>query len=89
MAAVAVGKTKNTALGSFYRKIKAHAGAPKAITTTARKLACLFYSLLKHGESYVEKGNEYYERKYKERSIKNLTKRAQEFGFNLVKCVNA
>jgi transposase len=83
-AAVAVGKTKNTALGSFYRKIKAHAGAPKAITATARKLACLFYNLLKHGESYVEKGNEYYERKYKERTIKSLTKRVEELGFNLV-----
>ncbi len=59
IAAAAVGKTKNTALGSFYRKIKAHAGAPKAITATARKLACIFYNLLKHGESYVEKDNEY------------------------------
>ena len=71
-AAVAVGKTKNTALGSFYRKIKARVGAPKAITATARKLACLFYNLLKHGENYVEKGNEYYERKHKERTIKSL-----------------
>lgn len=87
LAAVAVGKSKNTALGSFYRKIKARVGAPKAITATARKIACLFYNLLKHGESYVEKGNEYYERKYKERTIKSLTKRAEELGFNLVEIV--
>ena len=27
-----------------------------AITATARKLACMFYSLLKNGNEYVEKG---------------------------------
>ena len=29
-------------------------GAPKAITAMARKLACLFYRLIKHGQQYVD-----------------------------------
>jgi transposase len=82
--AVGLGRSK-TALGAFYRRIKSKAGAPKAITATARKLACLFYNLLKHGNAYIEKGMEEYENKYKDRVIKNLEKRAQELGFNLIK----
>jgi transposase len=41
------------ALGAFYRRIQARAGAPKAIVATARKLAERVYRLLKYGEEYV------------------------------------
>ena len=37
------------------------AGCAQAITAMARKLACLFYRLIKHGQQYVDKGTEYYE----------------------------
>ena len=50
----------------------------------ARKLACLFYRLLKHGEQYVDKGMEYYEARYREQQIRTLLKRAQKLGFQLV-----
>ncbi len=45
IAAVSAGKTQ-TALGAFMRRIKICKGAPKSITVTARKIACLFYRLL-------------------------------------------
>jgi transposase len=84
LAAWKVGKSK-TALGAFYRRMKSKVGAPKAITATARKLACLFYRLLRYGQSYVEQGMDYYEKQYAERVVKNLEKRAKELGFALVK----
>src|SRR5437763_4475166 len=37
-------------LGAQYRRLRTRLGAPKAITAMARKLACLFYRLLKHGK---------------------------------------
>src|SRR5262249_32257521 len=40
-------------LGAFYRRIRARAGAPKAIVATARKLAERVYRLLKYGAEYV------------------------------------
>lgn len=83
MAAYAAGKS-HTALGAYYRRLKSRLGAPKAITATARKLACLFYRLLKFGDKYLEQGMDYYETKYKERVIKNLKNRAQELGYNLI-----
>ena len=57
---------------------------PKAITATAHKLARIFYSMIKHGEEYVDRGQEYYEEQYRERAVKSLKKRAQLMGFVLV-----
>ena len=37
-------------LGAQYRRLRTRLGAPKAITAMARKLACLFYRLIKHGQ---------------------------------------
>ena len=45
-------------LGAQYRRLRTRLGAPKAITAMARKLACLFYRLIKHGRQYVDKGME-------------------------------
>jgi hypothetical protein len=42
--------------------------------------------MLKFGEAYVEQGQTYYEEKYKERLVRNLSKRAKEFGFQLTPC---
>lgn len=83
MAALSVSRSQ-TSLGSFFRRIKNRQGAPKAITATARKIACIFYRMLKHGQAYVEMGLEHYEKKYKERVEKSFRKKAAELGFDLV-----
>lgn len=72
-----------TAIGAFIRRLKARLGAPTAINAGAHKLARLFYRLLKFGTAYVEQGQTYYEQKYKERLVRNLNRRAKEFGFQL------
>jgi transposase len=71
-------------LGAQYRRLRTRLGAPKAITAMARKLACLFYRLIKHGQQYVDKGTEHYEARYREQQIRTLTKRAQKLGLQLV-----
>jgi len=71
-------------LGAQYRRLRTPLGAPKAITAMARKLACLFYRLIRHGHQYVDKGTEYYEARYREQQIRSLTKRAQKLGLQLV-----
>jgi hypothetical protein len=71
-------------LGAQYRRLRTRLGAPKAITAMARKLACLFYRLIKHGQQYVDKGTEYYEAGYREQQIRSLAKRAQKLGLQLV-----
>ena len=71
-------------LGAQYRRLRTRLGAPKAITAMARKLACLFYRLIKHGQQYVDKGTEHYEARYREQQIRSLAKRAQKLGLQLV-----
>jgi transposase len=70
-------------LGAFIRRIKTRLGAPTAINAGAHKLAQLFYRMLKFGEAYVEQGQTYYEEKCKDRLLRNLSKRAKEFGLQL------
>lgn len=82
LAAVTVGKT-NTALGAFYRRLAARIGKAKAVTATARKIAVLFYNTMRFGMNYSDPGADQYEQKYRERVIKQLHRRAAEFGFEL------
>jgi len=83
IAAMTLQKSK-TALGAFYRRMRARLGAASAITATAHKLARLIYRLLKHGEAYVQNGMEQYEQKYRQRLIRNLTKTATSLGLQLI-----
>jgi transposase len=73
-----------SALGAFYRRMAARLGKPQAVTATAHKLARLVYSMLKNGSEYTDAGQDYYERQYKERAVRNLEHRAKELGFELV-----
>jgi transposase len=82
LAAVTVGRT-NTALGAYYRRLAARIGKAKAVTATARKIAVLFYNAMRFGMCYLDPGANHYERKYRERVIKQLHRRAAEFGFTL------
>ena len=65
--------------------MKARLGAPEAITATAHKLACLIYCMLKFGTEYVDRGQDHYERRYQNRILSTLTRRAQALGYTLVK----
>jgi len=73
-----------SALGAYLRRMSARLGKPQAVTATAHKLARLVYSMLKHGTEYVDVGQDYYERQYRERVVQNLTRRAKELGLVLV-----
>lgn len=82
LAAVNVGKTQ-TALGAFYRRLATRMGKAKAVTATARKLAVLFYNVLRYGKTYQDPGVEHYEQRYRARILQNLTRRAKALGYHL------
>ena len=83
MAAASLYRSQ-TALGAFYRRIKARAGGQQAVTATAHKIARIFYAMLTQGTSYVEVGQQAYEQRYKERRIDHLKAQAKSLGFQLV-----
>jgi transposase len=82
IAAATLQRSK-TALGAFYRRMKARLGAASAVTATAHKLARIIYRLLKHGELYVRQGMEAYQNKYRQRLLHNLKKTAATLGLEL------
>lgn len=83
MAAFSLTHSRS-ALGAFYRRLRSRLGAPKAITATAHKLARLFYQIWTTAGRYTDPGMDYYEQKYQDLILKNLQKKAQAFGFQLV-----
>jgi transposase len=76
-------KNSSSALGGYYRRMRARLGPPKAITATAHKIARIFFHLWKNGGTYQDLGADYYEQKYKDRVIKNMKKRAKQLGFQI------
>jgi transposase len=71
------------ALGAYYRRFAARAGAPKAITATAHKIARMIYAMLTKGEDYIERSEAHYEEQYRMRTVAYLRKKAASFGFDL------
>jgi transposase len=73
-----------SALGAFFRHLKARLGTPKAVVATAHKLARLVYRLLKHGEAYVAQGIAEYEQTYRARVVQSFTRKAKALGYKLL-----
>lgn len=84
MMATSLVRSKNIALGAFYRRMAARRGGLLANKALARKLAAWFCRVMVKGDDYVEKGIADYEAqvlKGKERALKRL---AKELGQQLV-----
>ena len=56
----------------------------KAVTAAAHKLARLIYTMLTKGEEYTDKGQDYYEERYRQRVVHQLSRRVEKLGLKLV-----
>ena len=65
-----------SAMGAFYRRMKAKLGTAEGVTARAHKLARTVYRLLKYGEAYVRQGADEREKKYQARKLQTLRKTA-------------
>jgi transposase len=83
MAAQSLRKSQS-ALGEFFRRMRARLGAPKAITATAHKLARIIYHLLKHRCPYDQTLFAKAEQQQRCRREKSLRKQAAALGFHIV-----
>ena len=83
LAAAALRSSKS-ALGAYFRRMCARMDRPKAIAAAAHKLARLIYTMLTKGEEYTDRGQDYFEERYRERVLHNLSQRANKMGMRLV-----
>ena len=79
----------DSALGAYYRRIRARSGAPVAVTATAHKLARIIYAMLKEHKPYHDVGSHYYEQQYRTRVLRNLNRQAARLGFRLEPAIPA
>lgn len=83
MAAFAVQRSKNW-LAVFYNRIKMRSGPARAITATARKIAVIFYKLMKEKIRFCPLDRDKYIESFKIRQLKKLKQQATKFGLLLV-----
>jgi len=83
LAAQSVSRS-HSALGAYYRRMRARLGPKAAIVATAHKLARLVYHMLKHRTPYRDLSAEVYEQRAREREIATLCKKAAKLGLTLV-----
>jgi len=83
LAAQTLGRTQ-TALGSYYRRLRARKGPTHAITATAHKLARMVYHVLKHRTPYQPQSQETYAQHLRQRAIRHLKQTATRLGFTLL-----
>ena len=82
--AAAALRTSQSALGAYFRRMCARMDKPKAVTAAAHKLARLIYTMLTKGEEYTDQGQDYFEERYRERVLRQLSLRAEKLGLMLV-----
>ena len=82
-AAMAAARS-HSYIGAFYRRLCARVGPAKALTATARKLAVIYYHLVKDGQPYYELGEDYYLKQHETRQVNKLKQQARLLGFDLI-----
>ncbi len=74
----------NSAIGAFYRRMRAKHGAETAIVATAHKIARIYYYMLKYHQPYTHTDAATYDQRTRERQIAKLRKSAARLGLQLV-----
>lgn len=82
-AAWAASRTKNTYIGSKYRKLASRISKKKALIALAHIMLVSIYHMIKKKEPYKDLGPNYLENLNKERTINNLKKRMENLGFEV------
>jgi hypothetical protein len=83
MAAQSLHHSK-TALGDFYRRMRAKLGAPKAITAAAHKLARIIFHLIATRQEFDESKFAADQIRNQKRQEVKLRAKAKSMGFELV-----
>jgi transposase len=73
----------DSAVGAYYRSMRARKGPEQANVATAHKIARIVYHLLKYGEAYEAESAAAYEQQRQERELRVLTRRASKLGYTL------
>lgn len=88
LAAQSVSRSQ-TALGAYYRRMRARLGPKQAIVATAHKLARIVYAMLRKRTSFQEISMHEYEQTCQQRQLQHLQRKAAQMGFTLLPLANS
>jgi transposase len=71
------------ALGAFYRRLKGRLGPAQALVATAHKMARTVYHMLQDRVPYHDIGATEYNKRFRERELQYLQKKAAKLGYKL------
>lgn len=77
-------KNSNSWLGRFYQRLRVRHGGGVAVKATAHKLAMIYYRVLATRTDYRPIDVQQYEGRMRERTLRNLRRRARQLGMELV-----
>lgn len=88
-AAHAAAHQKDTYLAAQYRQIAYRRGPKKAALAVAHSILVIAYRLLQRGQDYVELGGDYFDRRCPESTVRRLTQRLEQLGYQVLPKVQA
>ena len=80
----AASRTGGTYLGAKYRKLAFRIGRKKALIALARIILVSIYQMIRKKEPYNDLGPDYLDSLNRERTVKNLKRRIESLGYNVV-----
>ncbi len=80
-------RNSHSYLGAFFRKKMAQIGYQKAITATGRKIAVIYYTMIRYKKSYSELGENFYEELNRKKMEDNFKKLAKKLGYEIKQVV--
>jgi transposase len=83
-AAWAASHTKDTYLAAQYRRLAARRGKKRALVALGHTLLVIMYHLLKQRTTYQELGGDFLERLEPDRQTRQLVKRLEKLGHNVI-----
>jgi len=82
-AARAAARTKNSYLSAQYHRIAARRGANRAAVAVAHTILVIAYHILKTRQPYRDLGADYFDRRRKDRTVKQAVKKLESLGYKV------
>lgn len=76
-------RNSKTYLGAFMNRMRIRFGPKKATAITARKIAVIFYNMVRNCTEYEDLGREFYNEQYQQRYLRSLKRKARKAGYIL------
>ena len=71
------------ALQARYFRVKRHAGHKKAVVATGHQILEIAYYIMRDGVTYQELGADYFDRRHRERSIRQHVRHLEALGYRV------